>query len=119
MSARPLRLTLAGNVEALYILVGTYPIGGSTWVELVDRHDEPYATLSVNLEGAPLPTGYQFWLKAWSENAEVAHALEEGGYIAPVSGMPPFPTGYVEARLYALTGTSMPAVIDTRVPGGI
>lgn len=64
--------------EVLHFKLGRYG-NGVLAVQILDADGSPYAVLSVNLEEKPLEG--HFWLKAWSENAELARFLLEQGLI--------------------------------------
>jgi hypothetical protein len=72
-------------------------VDGSLAVQCVDGHeDEPYATLSVRMPGDPPPWGV-FFLKDWSEGAEIAAAFVRSGLIEPVPDVAPRASGHVIA----------------------
>ena len=69
----------------------------------VEVHDEsgPYSRLSVNLPDQPeLPTTDHFWLKDWSENADLAQAIIRSGHIVLDESIPPVRSGYVMVSAY-------------------
>ena len=62
------------------VVMQTYEHGGNRAVELVDGNGEPIFMLSVNLpESSHLLREREFFVKTWSENAEIAEdALASG-----------------------------------------
>lgn len=91
-------MTLAFEGKRLTLVLSTYG-NGNLAVEAF-LHGEPYATLSVNMPPYDrLPEGV-FFLKEWSENAEIAAAFVESGLIEVVPDVAPRQSGYVAAEAY-------------------
>lgn len=57
---------------------------------------EPIARMSVNVDDQSLPPD-EFYLKTWSENAEIAQLLIFTGAIRPVANADPIQCGHVMA----------------------
>jgi hypothetical protein len=66
-------------------------------VEAVTAAGEPYATLSVNMPPYDkLPDGV-FFVKDWSENADIAEALLASGLVVPAEGIADRESGFIVA----------------------
>ncbi len=84
---------------SLSIVLGEYA-EGTLAVQAIDRDGMPFATLSVNMS-LPMPDG-AFYLKDWSENAQVAEAFIASGLIVPAPDVPDASNGFVSAKAYRL-----------------
>src|SRR5262245_52905138 len=88
--------------ETLRLHTATYAKDGCISVMALDATGFPFATLSVHItESCGLPKG-AFYLKDWSENADLAGALIAQGVIRAVP-VPPVLVGHVLASAYRLT----------------
>lgn len=79
--------------------VGMYHNGNTSvalWTE-----EEPLCMLSVNTENA-LPAGH-FYLKEWSENAEIAHNASVQEIIKECGQHEDYASGYVVARCFTIS----------------
>ena len=91
--------TLTFRGEALRLSLARYR-NGNLAVEAIAADGEPYATLSVNMPPYdPLPEGV-FFLKDWSENAEIAAAFIESGLIEVVREVDARTSGFIAAEAY-------------------
>ncbi len=84
--------------ETIVALTTQYAAGGLA-VELLAEDGEPYARLSVNLEGLTLPA-HQFAVKTWSENEEISKAARRSGLFSDTGGR--VSTGFVTAEIWEL-----------------
>lgn len=73
-----------------------YATGGLAVLARNAETHEPLARLSANVEGETLPPD-EFYLKTWSENAEIAQLLILTGAIRPVANVDPIQCGHVMA----------------------
>lgn len=73
---------------------------GNLAVEAIDLQGESYAVLSVNMPPYDaLPEGV-FFLKDWSENAEIAAAFIESGLIEIARDVDARTSGFIAAEAY-------------------
>ncbi|GAC1357709.1 MAG: hypothetical protein NVSMB38_40340 [Ktedonobacteraceae bacterium] len=102
--------------EELVFQVLSYQSGGGTAVAALYKDTEgfaSYATISVNMPGAPtLPTD-QFYLKAWSENEQIARAMLDKGLIKMVEPPVIARSGFVSAKACQFTPEGMQYVAGT------
>lgn len=101
----PIQITLGNEVFSVVVWLSEY-LNGGTGMDLVDAEDgSPFARISVNLpETAGLEYG-EFYVKHWSENADVVAQLIEQGIIAPVPGRYVASTQHVDGiKAYRWTG---------------
>ena len=90
--------------EALRLVPAGYYDTGRPALSLIDGDGAPYARLTVNLPDAPdLPEG-NYYVKTWSENAEVARAVLASGLMLDTGQR--VPTGFVEAAVWNLSLTA-------------
>jgi hypothetical protein len=68
---------------------------------LLDKYNEPIATLSVYIEGVELKPS-EFLAKTWSENERIAEQALASGLFEPTGKV--VPTGYVEAEVWKIKG---------------
>jgi len=93
-------LNLFGKDEELYFDFNKYRDSDALAVQLMSPMEGPYATISVNLPESKLLAPDEFFMKAWSENQEIAEQLIEKGIVLPTGKQ--VQTGYVNARSYKL-----------------
>ena len=92
-------MTIEYMGERLSLRISEYG-NGNTAVEAVSADGEPYAVLSVNMPPYDrLPAGV-FYLKAWSENEQIAAAFIASGLIEPVADLPTRYSGFIRADAY-------------------
>lgn len=94
-----------GGETLLLDATGCYHDGPMA-VRIVDATGAPYAVLSVNLpQSKALPEGH-FALKNWSENKDLAAAVEKAGLIEAANPFihEPIHSGFVVAPIYRLKG---------------
>lgn len=72
----------------LRLVTARYEVNDNLAVRIVDAATgEPWATLSVNvIENGHLPDGV-FYVKDWSENADIAQTVIDAGLIVPACGI--------------------------------
>jgi len=93
------------DLDVRLLIIGRHYADGGLAV-LAQKADtgEPFATLSANFpEAGPLKEGH-FFLKTWSENAELADVLVRVGFFEPVEDGLTVHSGYVEAHEYRVIG---------------
>ena len=79
---RTVTLTHFGRPVTVSVETGRYAHGDGLAVQLIDTGDGMhYATVSVNVEGAPL-AGEEFVFKTYSENEGLLEALTAAGVVA-------------------------------------
>ena len=93
-------LNLFGKDEELYFDFNNYRDNNALSVQLMSPMEGPYAVVSVNLPESKLLAPDEFFMKAWSENQEIAEQLIEKGIVQPTGKQ--VQTGYVNARSYKL-----------------
>ena len=91
-------LTFPFHGREMRLEFGQYE-GGGLAVMAYDGDCEPYAKLSVNMGGPPLPMD-TFYLKDWSENADIAAALCASGLIEPAPEFPDRSSAFITASAY-------------------
>jgi hypothetical protein len=64
----------------LSVLTGRYKFGDGLVVDLLEETGEPYATVSVNIEGVRLADG-EFVFKTYSENDGLLEAMLAAGIV--------------------------------------
>lgn len=92
---------VAGDEEAvrLEFVETLYANGQTAILARIEETQEPYATLSAIIDDEPLDQG-EFYLKTWSENAELWQVLIATGKIEKVEDAEPVHTGFALAYLY-------------------
>lgn len=86
------------------VAVMQYQPNGNTAVQLIveeDDYAEPLCMLSVNTENQ-LPSGH-FYLKEWSENAEIANDPNLWTILSECDEHEPYASGYVTARCVVIS----------------
>lgn len=69
-----------GNVVRLSLRTGQYRYGGGLALQLLCEDREPYATVSVNVEGVPLAVD-EFIFKTYSENEGLLEGMLDAGVV--------------------------------------
>lgn len=87
------------------VFASAYVSNERTAIRLVGASDDEWAgefvaTASTNLTDAPCPADHCY-IKDWSENAGIEHALRKAGIISEPVGFAP--AGHVEANLVKIT----------------
>jgi len=92
---------VAGDAEAvrLEFVETVYANGQTAILARLEETHEPYATLSAIVGDEPLDQG-EFYLKTWSENAELWQILLSTGAIEKIQDAEPIHTGFALAYLY-------------------
>ncbi len=92
--------TILFHGERLTLMEGKYESNGRIAVAVVGEDGSPYATLSTNIVCADLPDADCFFVKNWSENAELAFAIEQAGIFESVGKSAP--AGYATAPIWRI-----------------
>jgi len=93
-------LNLWGQDEELYFDFNQYGNNGALAVQLMSPTEGPYAMISVNLDDSAELSPDEFFMKAWSENQEIAEQLIEKGIVQPTGKQAS--SGFVNAQSYKL-----------------
>lgn len=84
-------ISFKGN--RLTLVRDKYKINGRLGVSVVMEDGMPYCKLSCNVVDLDLPDEDCFFVKNWSENAEIAKAVKEAGIFEDTELA--YPTGWV------------------------
>ena len=99
-NSKTFTLNLWGKDEELYFTFDKYKESGALTVQLMSPTDGAYATISTNLPESTKLAPDEFFMKAWSENQEIAEQLIEKQIVLPTGKS--VQSGYVNARSYKL-----------------
>lgn len=110
MEQKTFKLESHGATSEVYFKLEKYH-DGPLAVQLIvvdpGGWSEPFATVSVNVKRSKLLAPDEFYLKDWTENAELAYYLVEHAYIETVTRPMDEETG---ASAYRLTEKAKPFV---------
>ena len=99
-NSKTFTLNLWGQDEELYFVFNKYGNNGALAVQLMSPTEGAYATISTNLPESAKLAPDEFFMKAWSENQEIAEQLIQKQIVLPTGKS--VQSGYVNARSYKL-----------------
>jgi hypothetical protein len=98
-----------GNSD-IYFTLAQYDSGDmavQAWLVEDEFFAVPYARISINIVDAPKLAEGQFYLKDWSENAEIAQAMKQAKLIELVKGAHPVAAGFCSSIAYQFTSKGL------------